>query len=146
SRPLVSGQCWGTIAEQHFQRSKVSNNQWSLAVLEADMRHKGHLFETIAIAAVASCIGVAGLSLAQNATPPRGGSAILPPPEPAFSGVIGRKASESRPDYPPAITAPKGAPNVLLIMTDDTGFGAASTFGGPIPTPNLERVYQSGVC
>jgi arylsulfatase len=35
---------------------------------------------------------------------------------------------------------------VLLIMTDDTGFGASSTFGGPIPTPNLERVYQHGVC
>ena len=40
------------------------------------------------------------------------------------------------------MTAPKGAPNVLLIMTDDTGFGAASTFGGPIPTPNFDRVHQ----
>jgi len=110
------------------------------------MRHKGHLFETIAIAAVTSCIGFVSLSLAQNAPTPTGGSAILPVPEPAFRGVIGRKASESKPDYPPAVAAPKGAPNVLLIMTDDTGFGAASTFGGPIPTPNLERVYQRGVC
>src|SRR5215468_9739764 len=111
------------------------------------MRHKKQLFETVAIAAVASCIGLASsLAFAQSASPPRGGPAILPVPEPAFRGVIGRKASESKPDYPAAVAAPKGAPNVLLIMTDDTGFGAASTFGGPIPTPNLERVYQRGVC
>src|SRR5262250_3998658 len=109
------------------------------------MHHKRYLFETVAIAAVASCIGVASLSLAQNASAPRGGPAILPPPEPPFGGVIGRKASESKPDYPPAITAPKGAPNVLLIMTDDTGFGAASTFGGPIPTPNFDRVAKRGL-
>ena len=110
------------------------------------MLHKWHFFETASIAVVASCIGLVGLSLAQNVSTPTGGSLILPAPEPAFGGVIGRKASESKPDYPPAITAPKGAPNVLLIMTDDTGFGAASTFGGPIPTPNLERVYQHGIC
>src|SRR5262249_54962836 len=110
------------------------------------MRHKGHLFETIAIAAVTSCIGFVSLSLAQNAPTPMGGSAILPVPEPAFRGVIGRKASESKPDYPPAVAAPKGAPNVLLIMTDDTGFGAASTFGGPTRKPNLARTYQRGIC
>src|SRR5215475_15604453 len=87
------------------------------------MLHKWRFFETASIAVVASCIGLVGLSLAQNASTPTGGSLILPAPEPAFGGVIGRKASESKPDYPPAITAPKGAPNVLLIMTDDTGFG-----------------------
>src|ERR1700740_1096413 len=79
-------------------------------------------------------------------TLPSGGSAVLPVPQPQFRGVIGRKASESTPDFPKDVTAPKGAPNVLLIMTDDTGFGAASTFGGPIPTPTLERVYQHGLC
>jgi hypothetical protein len=56
------------------------------------MRHKRHLFETVAIAAVASCMGLASLSLAQNASSLRGGSAILPSPEPAFGGIIGRKA------------------------------------------------------
>jgi arylsulfatase A-like enzyme len=75
-----------------------------------------------------------------------GGSMILPVPAPEFGGIIGRKASESKPDFPKAVTAPKGAPNVLLILTDDTGFGASSTFGGPIPTPNLDRVYQQGLC
>jgi arylsulfatase len=76
---------------------------------------------------------------------PLGGSAVLPIPQPQFGGVIGRKASESTPDFPKDVTAPKGAPNVLLIMTDDTGFGAASTFGGPIPTPTLDRLANSGL-
>src|SRR5262245_44887857 len=72
-------------------------------------------------------------ALAQQPSPsastgPIGGSAVLPVPQPQFGGVIGRKASESTPDFPKDIAAPKGAPNVLLIMTDDTGFGAASTF------------------
>ena len=110
------------------------------------MRNRKYLFETAAIAAVVcSFIGLSNPVLAQG-TPVTGGSVLLPAPEPQFGGVIGRKASESRPDFPQAVTAPKGAPNVLLIMTDDTGFGASSTFGGPIPTPNLERVYQHGLC
>jgi len=41
---------------------------------------------------------------------------VLPVPQPQFRGVIGRKASESTPDFPKDVTAPKGAPNVLLIM------------------------------
>jgi arylsulfatase len=75
-----------------------------------------------------------------------GGSVVLPVPQPRFGGVVGRKASESKPDFPKAVTAPKGAPNILLILTDDTGFGASGTFGGPIPTPTLDRVAQSGLC
>src|SRR5262245_9318364 len=77
--------------------------------------------------------------------PPRGGSPVLPIPDEPFGGIIGRKANESKPDFPKGVTAPDGAPNILLIMSDDTGFGAASTFGGPIPTPNLERVAQRGL-
>src|SRR5215468_2036566 len=76
---------------------------------------------------------------------PTGGSPILPVPDAPFGGVIGRKASESKSAFPKGVTAPKGAPNVLLIMTDDTGFGAASTFGGPVPTPNFDRVANSGL-
>lgn len=76
---------------------------------------------------------------------PAGGEPILPVPAAPFDGVIGRKVSESKPDFPKAVTAPAGAPNVLLIMTDDTGFGAPSTFGGPIPTPSLDRVAKSGL-
>ena len=110
------------------------------------MRHTRHLLETVAIAAaVMGCIGLSMPASAEDARPSAGGSAILPAPEPQFGGVIGRTAKESTPDFPQAVTAPKGAPNVLLIMTDDTGFGAASTFGGPIPTPALDRVAQRGL-
>jgi arylsulfatase A-like enzyme len=73
------------------------------------------------------------------------GAQVLPVPDPPFKGVIGRKAKDSTPDFPKAVTAPKDAPNVLLILTDDTGFGASSTFGGPIPTPALDRIAQSGL-
>jgi len=96
------------------------------------------------VSSICAWIGTSGRAIAQTA-PPAGGSPILPLPEPPFHGVIGRKASESKPDFPRAVTAPKGAPNILLIMTDDTGFGASSTFGGPIPTPTLDRIADSGL-
>ena len=51
----------------------------------------------------------------------------------------GRRAS-STPWWPPRVVPPKGAPNVLLIMTDDAGFGVPSTFGGVIPTPTMDRI------
>ncbi len=70
---------------------------------------------------------------------------VLPYPEQPFKGKIGRTAKESTPDFPEAVTAPKGAPNVLLIMTDDVGFGAGSTFGGPIPTSSMDQLAKSGL-
>jgi arylsulfatase A-like enzyme len=69
----------------------------------------------------------------------------LPPPDPKFGGVIKEKASESTPWWPPRVVPPKGAPNVLLIMTDDQGFGAPGTFGGVIPTPSMDRIAQAGL-
>jgi arylsulfatase A-like enzyme len=69
----------------------------------------------------------------------------IPRPEAAFKGKIGRTAKDSTPDFPKGIEAPKGAPNVLLIMTDDVGFGASSTFGGPVQTPNFQRLADSGL-
>src|SRR5262245_53826782 len=65
---------------------------------------------------------------------------VLPKPEPPFQGKIGRTVKDSTPDFPKSVEAPAGAPNVLLIMTDDVGFGASSTFGGPIQTPNFQRI------
>jgi hypothetical protein len=59
----------------------------------------------------------------------------LPPPPQKFEGKIGRTAAESKPYWPAKVVPPKGAPNVLLIMTDDAGYGVPSTFGGVIPTP-----------
>lgn len=69
----------------------------------------------------------------------------LPPPDPAFGGVIKEKASESTPWWAPRVVPPKKAPNVLLIMTDDCGFGSPGTFGGVIPTPALDRIAKSGL-
>jgi arylsulfatase len=73
---------------------------------------------------------VAVLAIAQSGRTPTG----LPQPEPPFRGKIGRTVKESTPDFPKEVHASEGAPNVLLIMTDDVGLGASSTFGGPIPT------------
>src|SRR5271167_3279299 len=69
----------------------------------------------------------------------------LPPPPMKFGGVINQKAAESTPYWPPRVVPPKGAPNVLLIMTDDVGFAAPSTFGGVIPTPALDRIAKMGL-
>ena len=69
----------------------------------------------------------------------------LPPPDPKFGGVIKEKAADSTAWWPPRVVPPKGAPNVLLIMTDDDGFGSPSTFGGVIPTPSLDRIANSGL-
>ncbi len=69
----------------------------------------------------------------------------LPPPDPKFGGVIKEKASESKPWWAPRVVPPKGAPNVLLIMTDDCGFGAPGTFGGVVPTPSLDRIANNGL-
>jgi arylsulfatase A-like enzyme len=70
---------------------------------------------------------------------------VLPKPEPPFKGKIGRTVKESVPDFPKGLEAPKGAPNILLILTDDVGFGASSTFGGPIQTPSMDRLANSGL-
>jgi arylsulfatase len=69
----------------------------------------------------------------------------LPPPDTQFGGEISLKASDSKSWWQPRVVPPKGAPNVLLIMTDDCGFGSPSTFGGVIPTPALDRIAQSGL-
>ena len=69
----------------------------------------------------------------------------LPPADPKFGGVIKEKASESQAWWAPRVVPPKGAPNVLLIMTDDVGFGAPGTFGGVVPTPALDRIANAGV-
>ncbi len=63
----------------------------------------------------------------------------------AFPGVIGRTADESSPAWPAPVRAPKGAPNVLFIVLDDTGFGQLGCYGSPIATPNLDRLAAGGL-
>ena len=62
-----------------------------------------------------------------------------------FGGVIKESAKDSKPYWPPRVVPPKGAPNVLLIMTDDQGYGVSGTFGGVIPTPAMDRVAKAGL-
>ncbi|MFZ2091992.1 MAG: sulfatase-like hydrolase/transferase, partial [Pseudolabrys sp.] len=69
----------------------------------------------------------------------------LPPPDPKFGGVIKDDALQSKPWWAPRVVPPKGAPNVLLIITDDAGFGVPSTFGGVIPTPTMDRIANAGL-
>jgi arylsulfatase A-like enzyme len=69
----------------------------------------------------------------------------IPTAPPKFGGVIKENSKDSKPWWPPNIVPPKGAPNVLLIMTDDQGYGVSGTFGGVIPTPALDRIAKAGL-
>jgi arylsulfatase len=69
----------------------------------------------------------------------------LPPPPPRFGGEINLEATKSKPYWPPQVVPPQGAPNVLLIMTDDQGYGVSGTFGGVIPTPSMDRIAKMGL-
>ncbi|WP_024519557.1 arylsulfatase [Bradyrhizobium sp. Tv2a-2] len=69
----------------------------------------------------------------------------LPPQPPKFGGEINLEASKSKPYWPAQVVPPKGAPNILLIMTDDQGYGVSGTFGGVIPTPAMDRIAKAGL-
>jgi arylsulfatase len=87
---------------------------------------------------------ITGVPGSPSATITISGEQIPTPPQ-KFRGKIERNATQSKPYWPSRIVPPKGAPNVLLIMTDDVGFGAPSTFGGVIPTPALDRIAKDGL-
>jgi len=70
---------------------------------------------------------------------------VLPQPPPEFKGVIGVTYKDSTPDKIPIVNPPKGAPNVLVVLIDDSGYGQWGTFGGQVPTPNLDRLARSGI-
>ena len=72
---------------------------------------------------------------------------ILPPPEPEFKGSIGETYKDSTPDFSPALplTAPQGAPNILIVLLDDVGFGQIDCYGGPIETPNIDKLASKGL-
>ncbi len=70
---------------------------------------------------------------------------VLPRPDPPFQGRIAPTRDHAEPAWPQAVHAPAGAPNVVLIVLDDVGFGAAATFGGPAATPELDKLAAAGV-
>jgi len=69
----------------------------------------------------------------------------LPLPELPFRGKIGKTYLESEGDWPRLPAPPEGAPNVVVILLDDVGFGQVSTFGGPVPTPRLDELAAEGL-
>jgi arylsulfatase len=85
-----------------------------------------------------------GVPGSPNATTTIDGRYLPAPPQP-FQGDINLNALQSKPAWPARVVPPKGAPNILLILTDDVGFGAPSTFGGVIPTPTLDRIAANGL-
>lgn len=113
------------------------------------------LFGSLLLVAVAVIVVFfVPITLAQKHGPPKLGAPaftaaarmnVLPPVPPKFGGVIKTSYKDSKPWWPPTIVPPKGAPNVLLIMLDDAGYGAESTFGGVIPTPTMDRLASMGL-
>ena len=100
--------------------------------------------------AVAVSLGAAGAQEihgepgAPNSTVTIDGRVLPPPPQP-FKGEVQLNAAQSTPYWPSRVAPPKGAPNVLLVLIDDEGYGAPSTFGGVIPTPELDKVAAAGL-
>jgi arylsulfatase len=106
-------------------------------------------FSVLAVAATLGCSS----AFAQQTTDAPGSPAAtttidgryLPPPPQPFQGEINLNAAQSKQAWPARVVPPRGAPNILLILTDDVGFGAPSTFGGVIPTPALDRIAANGL-
>ena len=72
---------------------------------------------------------------------------VLPIPDPQRTGLITYDAKDPDTTFPPIVPLlpPKGAPNVLVVLIDDVGFGASSAFGGPCHTPTAERLASQGL-
>ena len=107
----------------------------------------GGMFAAVVMAVAPSAraqIQTTGTPGSPSATTTIDGKQIPPPPLP-FGGVIKESATDSKPYWPPRVVPPKGAPNVLLIMTDDQGYGVSGTFGGVIPTPAMDRIAKAGL-
>jgi len=112
-----------------------------------------HRFVAFVLALAFSALAAGGAAQAQTITGTPGSPSAtrtidgksLPPGPLPFGGVIKDNAFQSKPWWQPRVVPPKDAPNVLLIITDDVGFGAPSTFGGVIPTPALDRIANSGL-
>lgn len=98
--------------------------------------------------AIGFCLCLVTVGVAAHAAKPAGiDRSILPAPPTAFKGKIADDYRQSQPDWAPAqaLQAPPGAPNVLVIMLDDVGYGQLGSYGGQIETPNIDRLAAQGV-
>ena len=111
------------------------------------MRQKDCTRQQVGRGRKAEALVVAGSVLAAGTLFSGGASAqeVLPAPPPPFKGQIGLSVKDSKSDFPLPVKAPKGAPNVVIILLDDVGYGASSTFGGPCDTPTLDKLAKNGL-
>jgi arylsulfatase len=111
--------------------------------------NRRQLFLSTAKGALATALGALEFRMAAHAQSPTAtqfpDSTVLPTPTPPFEGFIEPNLVDSKPGWPPTIMPPEGAPNVLLVLIDDAGFGSNSAFGGVVPTPTVDKLAQRGV-
>lgn len=103
---------------------------------------------------LALAVIIAPMFMAQSAraaenvspAPTPGTPSVLPRPDFRFTGNVGRTYRDSDPgQFPQPVQAPKGAPNIVLILIDDAGFGQFSTFGGGVPSPTMDKLAAEGL-
>ena len=101
------------------------------------------------LTALALILALASPAFAQEQDktfPPANTPSVLPRPDFHFPGNVGRTYLDSdAPQFPQPVQAPKGAPNVVLILIDDAGFGQFSTFGGSVPSPTMDKLAAEGL-
>src|SRR5262249_43772238 len=99
-----------------------------------------------ALAAVALTFALATPALAQAQERPRGTPSVLPRPHCHVPETVGRTyLASAPPQFPQPVQAPKGAPNIVLILIDDAGFGQFGTFGGGVPSPTMDKLAAEGL-
>jgi hypothetical protein len=104
--------------------------------------------QTVILSGVCALLLLCGCTFsawAQGATAPADGSVLPFPPVPSASIAAPRLQDSKHQRRPEQNHLPKDAPNVLIILMDDVGFGQASTFGGEINTPTLSKLADQGV-
>lgn len=109
-------------------------------------RHPGSVAMLFGLLTIAPTVGLAAPEDAPGNVSEPGTPIVLPRPDFHFPGNVGRTYVDSDPpQFPQPVQAPKGAPNVVLILIDDAGFGQFSTFGGRVPSPTMDRLAAEGL-
>src|SRR5262245_21748749 len=104
------------------------------------------LRKPLAAASFAASLSLASPNIAFSQSVPASDGSVLPFPPKASSSIAGATLQESKlMPFPADNRLPKGAPNILIIMLDDVGFGLPDTFGGPVHTQTLSRLVNQGI-
>ena len=104
------------------------------------------LLAAVVLASASMASGQEGVPAPKVKSVPPGDNTVLPRPDFRYQGNVGRTIQESDPpEFPAPIRPPKGAPNVLLILIDDAGYGQWGTFGGQAATPALDTLVTRGL-